>query len=134
MNIRRLLTVVAFGIAGVLAGCAAKAAPAWGPPPPASVTTPPAWGQAPAAAAPAPGFGAPAQQPATPAPANLDPWPRQFNLGNATALVYQPQVETWEGNRLAERRGGGHVVGGSGAAGAQPGPEQLRQLQPGRRW
>jgi hypothetical protein len=100
MNIRRLLAVVVFGIAGVLAGCAPKAAPAWGPPPPASVSTPPAWGAAPAAAAPAPQWGAPAPQPATPPPPNLDPWPRQFTLDNATVLVYQPQVEKWEGNRL----------------------------------
>ena len=29
-----------------------------------------------------------------------DPWPRQFKLNNATALVYQPQVESWENNML----------------------------------
>jgi hypothetical protein len=34
----------------------------------------------------------------TPMPA--DPWPRQFKLKNATALVYQPQVDSWERNRL----------------------------------
>jgi hypothetical protein len=29
-----------------------------------------------------------------------DPWPRQFKLKNATALVYQPQVDSWENNML----------------------------------
>ena len=87
MNIRRLLGVVAFGVAGALTGCASQPAPAWGPPPPAAVTTPP-------------GFGTPAPQPAPPQPPNPDPWPRQISLTNATVLVYQPQVEKWEGNRL----------------------------------
>src|SRR5450432_2536008 len=32
-----------------------------------------------------------------------DPWPRQFKSGNATILVYQPQVESWVGNTLAFR-------------------------------
>ena len=111
MNIRKLLAGVAFGIAGVLAGCAPKAAPAWGPPPPASVTTPPGT----TAAAPAPQWGAPAPQPATPSPPNLDPWPRQFNLGNAMVLVYQPQVEKWEGNRLDFRAAVAAKTSGSNA-------------------
>src|SRR5262245_47237582 len=34
----------------------------------------------------------------TPTPA--DPWPRQFTLSNATALMYQPQLESWERNQL----------------------------------
>src|SRR5262245_22469282 len=29
-----------------------------------------------------------------------DPWPRQFKLSNATALIYQPQVDSWENNML----------------------------------
>jgi hypothetical protein len=29
-----------------------------------------------------------------------DPWPRQIKLKNATALVYQPQVDSWENNML----------------------------------
>src|SRR5499433_3220285 len=29
-----------------------------------------------------------------------DPWQRQFKLSNATALVYQPQVDSWENNVL----------------------------------
>ena len=32
-----------------------------------------------------------------------DPWPRQFKLNNATALVYQPQVDSWENNLLSFR-------------------------------
>ena len=27
-----------------------------------------------------------------------DIWPREFKLSNATLLVYQPQINTWEGN------------------------------------
>src|SRR5215467_6638672 len=29
-----------------------------------------------------------------------DPWPRQFKLKNATVLVYQPQVNSWQMNIL----------------------------------
>jgi hypothetical protein len=32
-----------------------------------------------------------------------DPWPRQFKSGNATILVYQPQVESWIGNTITFR-------------------------------
>jgi hypothetical protein len=32
-----------------------------------------------------------------------DPWPRQVKVANATLLVYQPQVESWEGNTLKFR-------------------------------
>jgi hypothetical protein len=34
--------------------------------------------------------------PGTPTPA--DPWPRELKLSNATVLVYQPQINSWEGN------------------------------------
>ena len=37
------------------------------------------------------------------AQAPADPWPRQFKSGNATILVYQPQVESWVGNTLTFR-------------------------------
>lgn len=51
--------------------------------------------------APAPGSStmAPPAAPPTTTP-NLDPWPRRFVFGNSTLLVYQPQVEKWEENRL----------------------------------
>jgi hypothetical protein len=51
-------------------------------------------------------LGAPAAMAQTPpaaAPANAlpqDPWPRQVDLSNATLLVYQPQLNRWEGNQL----------------------------------
>jgi len=32
-----------------------------------------------------------------------DPWPRQFKSGNATILVYQPQVDSWIGNTVTFR-------------------------------
>jgi len=46
-----------------------------------------------AAAASAPAPGAAAQLPA-------DPWPRVVDLTNAQVLVYQPQVNKWDGNRI----------------------------------
>jgi len=29
-----------------------------------------------------------------------DPWPRQVNLANGTVLMYQPQVNSWQGNQI----------------------------------
>jgi len=44
--------------------------------------------------------------PSLPAPADsvpADPWPRDMTLGNARAVIYQPQVESWSGNALKFR-------------------------------
>ena len=46
---------------------------------------------------PAPGAATPA--PATP-PTGSDGWPRQAEIAGATALVYLPQVDNWQGNTL----------------------------------
>jgi hypothetical protein len=62
----------------LVAGCAQNAPDAYSPAPAASV--------APAAS-----------------PASADPWPRTLALGDATAIVYQPQVESWQGNQLSFR-------------------------------
>lgn len=48
---------------------------------------------------------APGTVPPNPAPPPqrgpaADPWPRQLDLANGTMLVYQPQVQTWQDNRL----------------------------------
>jgi len=43
-----------------------------------------------------------AQNPPPPGP-NPDPWPRQLQLQSGTVTVYQPQVESWQGNQLAFR-------------------------------
>src|SRR5215471_11573303 len=48
----------------------------------------------PAAAQNAPAAAAPAQS----IPA--DPWPRKIDLANASVLLYQPQVNKWEGDQL----------------------------------
>lgn len=41
---------------------------------------------------------------AAPAAATVgNPWPRQLTLADATALVYLPQVDRWEGNTLTFR-------------------------------
>src|SRR5262245_46731135 len=48
-------------------------------------------------------LGAPvAAAPAGP-PLPVDPWPRDVTLGNADALIYQPQIDSWQGNQLAWR-------------------------------
>ncbi len=44
--------------------------------------------------------------PSLPAPANsvpADPWPRDMTLSNAKAVIYQPQIESWNGNELKFR-------------------------------
>src|SRR5262245_38246338 len=33
-------------------------------------------------------------------PSPADPWPRELTLSNAKVLVYQPQINSWEGNKL----------------------------------
>ncbi len=43
-----------------------------------------------------------APTPAAPLPP-ADPWPRDVTLKNADALIYQPQIESWTGNRMAWR-------------------------------
>src|SRR5262245_13151747 len=55
-----------------------------------------------------------AQWAATPGP--TDPWPRQLKLPTATALVYQPQIDSWQANVLAFRA----VVAITPAGAAQP--------------
>src|SRR5262249_56308563 len=47
--------------------------------------------------------GAPAVSAAPPAFLPVDPWPRDVTLANADALIYQPQVDSWQGNALAWR-------------------------------
>lgn len=39
-------------------------------------------------------------QPSANTQALADPWPRQVTLANASALIYLPQVEGWQGNQL----------------------------------
>lgn len=43
-----------------------------------------------------------AQAPAT-SQVDSDPWPRQVNIADGTALVYLPQINSWEGNHLSFR-------------------------------
>src|SRR5262249_32765948 len=47
--------------------------------------------------------GAPAVSAAPPAFLPVDPWPRDVTLANADALIYQPQVDSWQGNALSWR-------------------------------
>jgi len=76
MNGRLWLIFVALALASALPACAARD----------SAST----GASPGAAANA-------------APASVDPWPRQIQLQDGTALVYSPQVESWQGNQLTFR-------------------------------
>jgi len=57
------------------------------------------------AASARPSLNTPTKSSGPPAPPDLDPWPRKFSFltaagGSTTLLVYQPQVEKWEGNRI----------------------------------
>ena len=36
-------------------------------------------------------------------PVPVDPWPRDVTLSNADALIYQPQIDSWQGNLLSGR-------------------------------
>jgi len=82
MTMRRFLVVMALGIASALVGCASTEQ---------------------AANAPAPGTVAAPPGSVTPAPPAPDPWPRQVQLSHAVLTVYQPQVDSWQGNQLAFR-------------------------------
>lgn len=44
---------------------------------------------------------------------SADPWPRQVQLGDAAAQVYQPQVESWQGNQLQLRAAVGVLPSGA---------------------
>ena len=48
------------------------------------------------------GSAAPSQQASGGAPAGMpqDAWPRQLDLAQASVLVYQPQINAWDGNKL----------------------------------
>jgi len=82
MNLNQLHAIPVFLIAIILAGCASQTGSGSG-----TLANPPpddfAANAAPQASMP-----------------NPDPWPRNFNLADATLRVYQPQVEKWEGNQL----------------------------------
>jgi len=41
-----------------------------------------------------------AQSPAAAPAASADPWPRDVSVPGAAVLVYQPQVNSWVGNKL----------------------------------
>jgi hypothetical protein len=82
-------------LAGTLAaGCASRSNDA--PMPPDG-----SWSPAMSVTGAAGGSGAPIAPAAPAAPA--DPWPRDVTLTGADALIYQPQVESWQGNALAWR-------------------------------
>jgi hypothetical protein len=68
---------------GILAGCQGTA-----PPEPAPIPI------APVAAAPAPASPPESQTP------NPDPWPRTIAVASGEITLYQPQVESWQGNQL----------------------------------
>jgi len=63
---------------------------------------------------PAPGPAAPSSDPS--AALAEGAWPRQFDVNGTTVLVYQPQIDTWEGNRLQARA----AVAVRAAGAAQP--------------
>lgn len=69
---------------------------------------------------------------APPAPLPADPWPRQIPLTGATGLIYQPQVDAWDGNQIqihaaasVKPAGGGAQAFGSIAATARTEVDRL---------
>jgi hypothetical protein len=81
---RGFLVIVALSMASMLASCASQAPDSFAP-------------------APVSGTGPEASAAGAPVPPDPDPWPRQIQLSNATLTVYQPQVESWQGNQLSFR-------------------------------
>ncbi len=75
MTVHRIAVLAAVGLVGAVSACATRST----------------------AASAASASGAAAQPPAP------DPWPRQLQLPDAAVLVYQPQVESWQGNQLQFR-------------------------------
>ncbi len=73
------LTAVAAGL-GACAGAGSSMAPV---PSPVVTSSPPA--------------------PVATPPLPVDPWPRDVTLTNADALIYQPQIDSWQGNTLSWR-------------------------------
>src|SRR5262249_11685573 len=73
------------------------------------LSAPEAWAQAPpqtagATGAPAAAAGpAPAGGPAASRSERNAPWPREFSEGGRTYVIYQPQIEKWDGTRLHAR-------------------------------
>ena len=55
---------------------------------------------APVAALAQAGGAQPASPPAAASRLPADPWPRKVDLSNASVLMYQPQVNSWDGNRI----------------------------------
>jgi len=86
MSPRRISALVVFSLASTLAGCASQTQTSY-------TSAPPSY-----AAAPTPVAAAPTSN--APTPLDPDPWPRQVQLSDATLTVYQPQVESWQGNQL----------------------------------
>ena len=78
MKVRRIAVLVTIGFAAPLIACGTRS------------TAAPAANAANAASAAA-------------QPASADPWPRQLQLSNAAVSIYQPQVESWQGNQLQFR-------------------------------
>jgi hypothetical protein len=81
---RGFLVIVALSMASMLASCASQAPDSFAP-------------------APVSGTGPEASAAGAPVPPDPDPWPRQIQLSNATLTMYQPQVESWQGNQLSFR-------------------------------
>jgi hypothetical protein len=69
----------------------------------------PLWGGAQPVRAPAQGQGAAA---ATTLPGEVKPWPRIAKAGTTTLALYQPQLDSWDGFRLAGRSAVGATLAG----------------------
>src|ERR1700690_1314651 len=52
---------------------------------------------------------------APPGPLPADPWPREIPLTGATGGIYQPQVDSWDGNQIQARAAVAIKPAGGGA-------------------
>src|SRR5580658_1342893 len=80
----------------VIVGCSSLAA---------STVAPPVLGKEASSTA----AGTAAQRTATPSLAAESPWPLQVQSADTTLILFQPQVDSWDGNQLAVRIDQAHV-------------------------
>ncbi len=98
MGMRGIVRLAACGALGLLAACANQEQQSFTPPPQTAL------------------------------PTNSNPWPRTYQLADASLAVYQPQVESWHGNRLDFRAAVGATpqAGGNEAFGVIWGTARTR--------
>src|SRR5215475_9297590 len=88
--------IVALSMASMLVSCASQAPDSFAP-------------------GPAPGEVIAAPAASAPVPPDPDPWPRQVQLSTVVLTIYQPQIDSWQGNQLSFRAAVAAKVSGANA-------------------